>query len=129
MLAESLTAAGLQAVFTRGDVEDPLPGVVRVEIPAVRTPDRCDIIFPTKAWQREAVAHAEVVDVDGLKIPVVQAADLFLLKLYAGGPQDLFDAAALLRNQGPEERSAWKETAVQLRLGKEYQRCLQFMTG
>jgi hypothetical protein len=66
--------------------------------------------------------------VDDLKIPVVRAADLFLLKLHAGKPQDLLDAAGPLRSMTPEERKAWKEAAVKLRLGKEYQRCLRFMT-
>lgn len=55
--------------------------------------------------------------------------DLFLLKLFAGRPLDLVDAANLLPRQAAEERSAWKEAAIKLRLGKEYERWLQFVTG
>jgi len=58
----------------------------------------------------------------------VRAADLFLLKLHAGKPQDLLGAAGLLRSLTPEQRKAWKKAAVKLGLGKEYQRCLRFVT-
>jgi hypothetical protein len=68
------------------------------------------------------------------------AADLdFLL---ADSPQRMMELADRLRRRdsmsyptrvaltkrGLEERGAWKEAAAKLRLGKEYHRCVQFMT-
>ena len=52
-------------------------------------------------------------------------ADLLLLKLCAGGPRDLMDAAQLLKLQSPAERARWKAAAAQVRLTVEYNHCLK----
>jgi len=44
----------------------------------------------------DAVARATPRELAGDVLPVVEAADLVLLKLYAGGPQDLRDVRLLL---------------------------------
>ncbi|PYV23682.1 MAG: hypothetical protein DMG27_15000 [Acidobacteria bacterium] len=75
-LAQSLTANGLPATFHRGDADDPLPGVIRIIIAYPAGPIRCDILFPSRAWQAETVRKAARVEVEGLAVPVVQAADL-----------------------------------------------------
>jgi hypothetical protein len=80
----------------RGDDDDPLAGVVRLE----RTGDRpVDVIVGRHGWQADAVARATAA---GGGIPVVQPADLVLLKLYAGGTQDLWDIRELLALPGGE---------------------------
>lgn len=75
----------------RGDHEDPLGGVVRITIAGDRP---VDIILGKHGWQSRAIARAESID-GGLR--VVLARDLILLKLYAGGSQDLWDIRELLR--------------------------------
>lgn len=75
----------------RGDFDDPLGGVVRLVAPGERP---VDIILGRHAWQTTAIARAEAVP-EGP--PVILAHDLVLLKLYAGGSQDLWDIRELLR--------------------------------
>jgi hypothetical protein len=56
-----------------------------------------DLVVGRYQWQERAIARATVVTLDdGVAVPVVQARDLVLLKLYAGGPQDAWDIRGLL---------------------------------
>jgi hypothetical protein len=77
----------------RGDVDDPLAGVIRIARPADRP---IDVIVGKHRWQARAIARAEHLPGGP---PVVLARDLILLKLYAGGSQDLWDIRELLQQQ------------------------------
>lgn len=84
----------------RGDADDPLAGVVRIESAGQRA---IDVIVGRASWQAEAVVAARPVHVAGVDVPVVGPADLILLKLYAGGSQDLWDIEQLLAGGGRPE--------------------------
>ena len=100
-------AIGDGAVDVRpGDVDDPLAGVVRITAPGERP---VDLVVGRHAWQARAVARAERIAAGP---PVVTALDLILLKLYAGGAQDLWDVRELLRQPAGEELA----TAVEAEL-------------
>ena len=74
-----------------GDANDPLAGVVRLR----RTAERdVDVVVGRQEWQRTILDRAMVVG--GGQLRVVRAADLILLKLYAGGTQDRWDVEQLL---------------------------------
>jgi hypothetical protein len=99
----------------QGDGEDPLRGLVRIE----RRNYVVDIVVGRGKWQDEILARTIQLDTPDGDVPVVDVADLILLKLYAGGPQDLLDvdllladAAASVRTQ-IEERIAHAPKAVQ----------------
>jgi hypothetical protein len=126
-LNRSLRDNGFQATLYRGAADDPIAGVVRLAIPMGDAEVKCDIIFASREWQTRAVTNATPVDLGSFTVRIAQPADLFLLKLYAGGPQDLIDAAQLLKLQSPAERTRWKATAGQLRLTLDYNRCLKFL--
>jgi hypothetical protein len=96
-LWQPLRATGASIDIRRGDADDPLGGVVRLEAPGERP---VDVILGKHAWQARAVARAERAG-DGP--PVVVAQDLVLLKLYAGGTQDLWDVRELLSLDGTAE--------------------------
>jgi hypothetical protein len=81
----------------RGDAEDPLAGVVRIEAAGERD---VDVVVGRLAWQAEVVTRALRVPLAGTSLPVVTAADLILLKLFAGGAQDAWDIEQLLA--GPD---------------------------
>lgn len=85
-----LRAAGADVDVRRGDSDDPLAGVVRISMADERP---VDIILGRYAWQGRAVERAVRLP-DGRRL--VQARDLVLLKLYAGGTQDLWDVRQLL---------------------------------
>lgn len=76
----------------RGDTDDPLAGVVRITATNQRD---VDVIVARHAWQAELVDDAMPVTTASGSIPVVSPGGLVLLKLYAGGPQDLWDIAQL----------------------------------
>ena len=81
---------GASVEVRRGDSGDPLAGVVRVEQAGDRP---VDVIVGRSAWQRRALDRALRLSDEP---PVVQPRDLVLLKLYAGGTQDLWDLRQLL---------------------------------
>ena len=126
-LEQSLRDSGFQATFHRGAADDPIAGVVRVAIPVGGTRGQVRRTVRIAKWQTRAVKNATSVDLSDFVVMVAQPADLFLLKLYAGGPQDLIDAAQLLELQSPVERARWNAAATQLRLTAEYNRCLKFL--
>jgi len=75
----------------RGDADDPLAGVVHLEGEA----EAVDVIVGRFEWQRAAIDRRMILSVGEEALPVVQRADLVVLKLFAGGPQDQLDVRLL----------------------------------
>lgn len=92
-----MRAAGVQVAVHRGDEADPLAGVVRLE--AAGQP-RLDVVVGKPRWHAEVIERAVTARVEGVEVPAARAADLILLKLYAGGPQDAWDITQLLSAGG-----------------------------
>jgi hypothetical protein len=82
----------------RGDPDDPLAGVVRFG--AVGEAD-IDLVVGRSAWQGRVISRARPSPFPERSLPVATAADLVLLKLYAGGSQDAWDIAQLLIGADP----------------------------
>ena len=82
----------------RGDSDDPLAGVVRLSADNERD---VDIVVGRDQWQAEIVAEAEPLSIEGTVVTVATPAGLVLLKLYAGGTQDLWDIEQLRAIAGP----------------------------
>ena len=86
----ALVDADVAIDVRRGDVDDPLVGVVRATAEGERP---VDVIVGRHEWQRRAIERAR-------RLPsgerVVLPRDLVLLKLYAGGNQDVWDIRQLL---------------------------------
>jgi hypothetical protein len=95
-----LSASGAVIEVRKGDLDDPLAGVVRFTEPAERP---VDLVVGKARWQAEALARAESRIFAEVELPVLRAPDLILAKLYAGGPQDAWDIAQLLA-AGDRER-------------------------
>ena len=95
-----LEKGGVAVEIRNADADDPLGGVVRMDAPSERP---VDVIVGKLDWQSRAVARAErLMDGPG----VITAVDLVLLKLYAGGAQDLWDVRELLGVQASEDLRA-----------------------
>mgnify|MGYP001157479968 CR=1 FL=1 len=76
-----------------GGPEAPLAGLIRLS----RAGDRpVDLVVGRDAWQSEILLRAQVLPFLGGRVPIALAADLVLLKLYAGGLQDAWDIQQLL---------------------------------
>jgi len=74
-----------------GDADDPLVGVVRLTAEA----QPVDVIVG-RPWTARILERRVFIQVAGQRWPIVDRADLILLKLFAAGPQDLVDAQLLL---------------------------------
>jgi hypothetical protein len=77
----------------RGDDDDPLAGVIRITAASDRD---VDLVVGRSPWQAAVIARARPMQLDDVSLPVVSAADLVLLKLYAGGALDAWDIEQLL---------------------------------
>ena len=88
-----LVPAGASVAVHRGDETDPLGGVARLRAPAEPS---VDVIVGKPRWHADVVERARPATVEGVAVPAARAADLILLKVYAGGPQDAWDVTQLL---------------------------------
>ena len=89
----SLEQDGATVDIRIGDADDPLAGVVRFTADDGAV---VDLIVGRGPWQTAIVDRARPHTIDGVVVPVVTAADLIALKLYAGGSQDAWDIDQLL---------------------------------
>lgn len=55
-----------------------------------------DAVIGRAAWQTKLLSQNLVIDLEGARVPVVDAPGFILLKLYAGGTQDLWDIDQML---------------------------------
>jgi hypothetical protein len=106
---DTMRAAGAEPIVRAGDAADPLAGVIRLRR---GSDDPVDVVVGHAAWQAAAITRARTSEVAGVRVPVVTAAELILLKLYAGGPQDLWDIAQLLG--GDERRTIVRDVEARL---------------
>jgi predicted nucleotidyltransferase len=90
---EALVKAEFGVEVRVGDDEDPLAGVVRI----TRQPARAvDVVVGRHAWQAELIQRAERHRLGQVEVGLVTPPDLILLKLFAGGRQDVLDVESLL---------------------------------
>ncbi len=83
----------------RGEPGDPIEGLLRFELEE----ESLDVMSLRGAWAAPMLERRIWIELEGQRVPVVVAADLVLLKLVAGGPQDLHDTRLLLAGR-PEIR-------------------------
>jgi predicted nucleotidyltransferase len=76
-----------------GDFDDPLAGTVRL----LRGVEQVDVVVGKWKFEEAIIERAEERVFDGVACRVPRAADLVLLKLAAGGPQDFWDIHELMR--------------------------------
>jgi hypothetical protein len=109
-----------------GDYDDPVPLLLRITLPRSVGGLGSDILWAHKRWHREALARSITVKLSRQRVRVLHPEDLILLKLDAGGPQDLADVEGLVVNPPPQlNLGRLKESAARLRLGRLLERCLR----
>lgn len=93
------------AEIRRGDADDPLLGIVRF----ATADEPVDVIVGRGAWIVSVLQRRLRIEAGGHSLSVVDRADLVLLKLFAGGPQDLLDVRLLLEaDEGDLRRTVEK---------------------
>lgn len=88
-----IAGTGADVEIRTGDISDPLVGVVRLSRGEERP---VDVIVGEGQWQERILAAAQPHTVAGVLAPVIDEVGIVLMKLYAGGPQDLWDIQQLL---------------------------------
>lgn len=125
-LQRFLEERGCAVDWRVGEADDPIPLLLRLELPRPVLDLRADILWAHKRWLREALARRVEIRVSHLKVFVLHPEDLILMKLEAGGPQDLQDVEAILSNRPAElDLRRLKQRADQLHMGAKLRRCLR----
>jgi len=124
-LNSCLEGQGSSLEWRVGAGDDPIPLLLRVKLSAKFHGVTADVLWAHKKWQREALQRPIDVDIDGEQIPVLHPEDLILMKLDAGGPQDLLDVQRLLADPPPQLHiDQLKKSAARQRFAQLLNRCL-----
>ena len=125
-LRRYLEEKGCVAEWRVGDPDDPIPLLLRLELPRPVRGMAVDILWAHKRWQRQALVRSIPLKVSRLEVFVLRPEDLILMKLEAGGPQDLLDVETLISNPPPElNLRSLEQRAATLRLGGMLGECLR----
>ncbi len=96
-LKSSLTVAGFQTEFTRGDLDDPIPALLKVTDPFG---NRVDLLIGLKGLDPQAFSRSIEVPFQGTTLKFIGREDFIAMKAFAGGPMDLVDAARAITGGG-----------------------------
>ncbi|HEY2987130.1 MAG TPA: DUF6036 family nucleotidyltransferase [Candidatus Binatia bacterium] len=121
-----LEEKGCVAEWRFGDSDDPVPLLLGLKLPRHAAGVAADVLWAHKRWQREALSRTVALKVSQMEIFVLHPEDLILMKLDAGGPQDLLDVERLLSN-APDQLNlkSLQKKAASLRLGEILDKCLR----
>jgi hypothetical protein len=114
-------ATHLKASYHPGGPDDPLRGVLSVELSTGGQMVPVQLIVFQPRWEEIVFKRVETVSVLKCQVPVVHWQALVLLKLYAGGPVDLRDARDIIAVRQPNsaERKDLADQARALGLANE----------
>jgi hypothetical protein len=113
-----------------GGFDDPVPLLLRLKLHRSAGGMTVDILWAHKRYQREALVRSIPLRVGRFEVPVLHPEDLILMKLEAGGPQDLLDVETLLSNPPPVlSLKSLRQKAATLRLGEMLNECLRNAEG
>ena len=97
-LKNRLEKNGWEVTVRKGDFEDNLPFSISI---TDENGETIDLIPSTHKWEEKIVADAEKLLIfNEIELPVVNPEGLIVLKLKAGGPQDIVDIGTLLLKRG-----------------------------
>jgi hypothetical protein len=124
-LAALWETQGCVVEWHSGLADDPIPLLLRLTLPPPNAMT-VDVLWAWRPWHREALRRATVVRVARASIPVLHPEDLILMKLQAGGPQDMLDVENILAANPPAlDRQRLLQMASTLRLKIALARCMR----
>jgi hypothetical protein len=89
-LERSFTAAGLRTQLTRGELNDPSPGLLRLND---AFGNRVDLLIGLRGMEPQAFSRVVEIPFQGKTLKFVSREDFIAMRVFAGGPMDLTDAA------------------------------------
>lgn len=107
----------LRAEFEPGGPDDPLRGVYRTSVTVDDFSIPIQLVLLPPVWNAIIFQDVESLPIVGCTVRVVSWQALILLKLYAGGPQDLLDAEQILAVRQPRQAERRAVAALAAKLG------------
>lgn len=92
-LERTFQAAGFQTEVRRGDMDDPITSLLELRD---GFGNRVDLLVGLRGLEDAAFTRAIEVAFEGETLRVVGREDFIAMKVFAGGPQDISDAASAL---------------------------------
>ena len=96
-LCQEYRLAGLNAEYRKGDIDDPILGVINIED---SFHNRVDLLMGIRGMRQEAFARCQEAQFKGTLIRLVSLEDFIALKIFAGSPKDMADAIGVLDVSG-----------------------------
>jgi hypothetical protein len=90
---EAMKQAGLTTELRRGDLEDAIPGLVRV---SDAFGNQVDVLLGIRGLDPKAFSRTVEVPLEGTRLRFVGREDFIAMKVAAGGPIDLLDAESAI---------------------------------
>jgi predicted nucleotidyltransferase len=88
-LEREFKAAGFRTELTRGDIDDPIPALMRL---SDGYENRVDLLIGLRGMEPQAFSRVLEVPFQGASLKFVGREDFIAMKVFAGGPMDLIDA-------------------------------------
>jgi len=119
-------AVYLSGKATIGGLQDPLLGAITFMHQAEEVSVPIQLIQFPPAWEEVAFQDVEEEKINKLLLPFVSWKALILLKLYAGGAQDIEDIKAVLKINQPKEKELVEllKQAESLRVDRRLEKAL-----
>jgi hypothetical protein len=96
-LERAFKAAGFRTLLTRGDLEDPIPGLLRLND---IYDNRVDLLIGLRGMDPLAFSRGLDVPFQGMTLKFIGCEDFIAMKVFAGGPMDLVDASRAILASG-----------------------------
>ena len=96
-LERAFNTAGFRTLLTRGDPEDPIPGLLRLND---LYDNRVDLLIGLRGLERQAFSRGIDVPFQGMTLKFIGREDFIAMKVFAGGPMDLVDASRAILASG-----------------------------
>lgn len=89
-LERASQAAGFHTLLTHGDLDDPIPGLLRL---SDSFGNRVDLLIGLRGLEPAAFSRGVDVPFQGMTLRFIGREDFIAMKVFAGGPLDLIDAS------------------------------------
>lgn len=96
-LEREFKAAGYETELSRGDFEDPIPAMLRLRD---MFDNRVDLLIGLRGMETDAFSRLVDIPFQGKILKFIGREDFVAMKVFAGGPLDLADAARVLAAGG-----------------------------
>lgn len=96
-IEQKLKIGGFQTELARGDFDDPIPALLKV---IDQYGNRVDLLIGLKGLEPQAFSRVTTVAFQGSTVRFIGREDFVAMKVFAGGPMDLVDAARAVTAAG-----------------------------